>query len=132
LNLTDHRLNIARALFGCFGQRPDLVRDNRETFAVLSGASRFDCGIEREQIRLVGDARDGFDDFADRCGLLFEFLDDSEIWLEMPATSVCSAAVLATDVSAPSLARAICAAIAPTDCIDSCAAVDDSSAPAAI
>ena len=35
----------------------DLVGDDREALARLAGAGRLDGGVERQQVRLLGDAR---------------------------------------------------------------------------
>jgi hypothetical protein len=63
------------ALLRGLGQRAHLVGDHGEALAMLPGARRFDGRIQGQQIRLVGDARDGLDDVADGCRLLFQFGD---------------------------------------------------------
>ena len=40
------------------GQRPHLIGDHRRTTPVLTGASCFDCRVERQQLGLVGNAAD--------------------------------------------------------------------------
>ncbi len=40
----------------------DLVGDDGEALAVLAGAGGLDVGVEREQVRLLGDLRDDVDD----------------------------------------------------------------------
>ena len=72
LDLRDELLDVARAFFGCLGQRANLIGDDGKALAMLSGARGLDGGIEREQIRLIRDPRHRFDDLADRRGLLFQ------------------------------------------------------------
>jgi hypothetical protein len=56
-------------LFGGLGclrrQHLDLGRHNGETPASLAGARRLDCGVQRQQIGLLGDVRDDFHSVAD-------------------------------------------------------------------
>ena len=75
LDLGDQFLDVARALFAGFRQRAHLVGDHGEALAMLAGACRFDGGVQRQQVGLVRDARHRLDDFANRGGLAFQFLD---------------------------------------------------------
>ena len=50
---------------GLLGELAHLVGDDREAAALLAGAGRFDRGVQREQVRLLGDAGDRVDDPAD-------------------------------------------------------------------
>ncbi len=59
-------------LFGGLRQRAHFVGDDGESLAVLTGARRLDCGVQRQEVGLVGDARHGLDHFADCGGLLVE------------------------------------------------------------
>ena len=47
------------------GQPPHLVRHDREALARVARAGRFDRGVERQQVGLVGDPLDDLDDLAD-------------------------------------------------------------------
>ena len=55
--------------FGChrtaLGQFTHFIGHDGESAAVLAGASGFDRGVEREQVRLIGDVFDRIDDFFD-------------------------------------------------------------------
>jgi methyl-accepting chemotaxis protein len=48
-----------------FGQLADFIGHDGEAAAVLTGARGFDRGVEREQVRLVGDVFDRIDDLFD-------------------------------------------------------------------
>ncbi len=49
-------------------QRLDLGRDHGEASTSLAGARRFDRGIQRQQIRLLGNSADQIDDAVDLFG----------------------------------------------------------------
>ena len=51
-------LHLLRALLGGLGERAHFVGDDREAAAVIAGARRFDRGVQRQEIGLVGDAAD--------------------------------------------------------------------------
>ena len=51
-------LHLLRALLGSLGERAHFVGDDREAAAVIAGARRFDRGVQRQEIGLVGDAAD--------------------------------------------------------------------------
>ncbi len=54
----------------------NLFRDDGETAALLTGAGGLNRGVEREQVRLLGDAGDRRDDLVDLLGLGGELADD--------------------------------------------------------
>ena len=57
--------DVGRGLGRPIGQVANLLRDDGEAAAGVSGARRFDRGVERQQIRALGDQVDGIDDGAD-------------------------------------------------------------------
>src|SRR5439155_1416722 len=57
--------DVARLSTACFGELVDLIRHHREAPPVNPGASRFDRGVEGEQVGLVGDEADGFRELLD-------------------------------------------------------------------
>ena len=59
-----------RRLLGLLGEVTDLLGDDREAAAVLAGTGGLDRGVERQQVRLRGDAGDRLDDPADLVALL--------------------------------------------------------------
>jgi len=77
-----HRLShLLGGPHGTLGQAPHLIGHNGEAAPGFSGAGRFDTGVQRQQIGLVGDPFDDRDDAADPLGacsqighLLPEFL----------------------------------------------------------
>ncbi len=66
------RADLARRHGAALGQLADLVGDDREAAAVLARAGRFDRGVEREQVGLVGDRVDRLDHGRDLRGTLLE------------------------------------------------------------
>jgi hypothetical protein len=58
------------------GELAHLVRDHGEAAALLAGARRLDGGVEREQVRLIGDLLDDAHDARDLPRLLAQALDD--------------------------------------------------------
>ena len=64
--------DLLGAAAGRLGQLADFVGDHGEAAAVLAGACGFDGGVEREEVRLLGDPGDGDDDLADLLSLLAE------------------------------------------------------------
>src|SRR4029077_10571166 len=78
LYLGSQGLDFRGALFRRFGQRPHLVRDDREASAVIAGARGLDRGIEREKICLVRNMTDGARHVLDVGGLRLQFGDDRD------------------------------------------------------
>ena len=68
--------HFLRVLIGCLGQRAHFVGDDGEAAAVIAGARRLDRRIQRQQVRLIGDAADGVRDLADVLGAPLELGDD--------------------------------------------------------
>ncbi len=62
LGIPPHTASRPGALLG---ELADLVRDDREALAGLAGAGRLDGRVEREEVRLVGDARDRLGELLD-------------------------------------------------------------------
>ena len=75
LDLADQARDLAAALLGLLGQLADLLGDDGEAAALLAGASGLDGGVERQQVRLLGDAGDRVDDPADLLRASRELLD---------------------------------------------------------
>ena len=67
LDVLDHLLDVVGRDGGLVGKAADLGRDHGEAAAILPGLLRFDRGVEREQVGLVGDLGDGGDDLVDVC-----------------------------------------------------------------
>ena len=61
----DRAVDFVEARLGALGKLPDLIRDDREASALLSGARRLDRGVEREEVGLVGDLRNGAEHILD-------------------------------------------------------------------
>ena len=59
----------AAAPWELLGQLADLLGDDREPAALLAGAGGLDGGVQRQQVRLLGDPADRVDDAADPLGL---------------------------------------------------------------
>ena len=76
LDGADEVADLLRCALGFFRELSDLVSDDGEALALLTCARRFDRGVEREQIRLLGDAGDRRDDLADFLRALTELFDD--------------------------------------------------------
>src|SRR4051794_34551200 len=57
------------------GQLADLLGDDREAAALLAGAGGLDGRVQRQQVRLLGDAGDRLDDAADALGLRAQLAD---------------------------------------------------------
>ena len=53
--------DVLRRGLAALGELAHLGGDDREAAAVLAGARRFDGGVEREEVRLVGDLLDDGD-----------------------------------------------------------------------
>ena len=65
LHFLDHLLNIQRRNGGLIGQTSDLFRDNGKSKAIFPGFFRFNGGIERQQVGLVGHFCNGHDHCVD-------------------------------------------------------------------
>ena len=82
LDLRLHRLDevrdLARARAGALGEILDLVGDDREALALLARLRGDDGGVEREQVRLLGDVVDDVHDLADRLDARAEVRDDRD------------------------------------------------------
>ena len=78
LHRLDEIRDLARARAGALGQILDLVGDDGEALALLAGLRGDDGGVEREQVRLLGDVVDDVDDLADRLDARAEVRDDRD------------------------------------------------------
>ena len=76
LNRGDQRGDLVRRGARLLGELSNLLGDDGEASPVLACARRLDGGIEREEIRLIGDGGDGVDDRADLVGFFAEHGDD--------------------------------------------------------
>src|SRR6266542_6546568 len=76
LNALDQRGNFLRGLSGLLRQLAHLVGDYGEAQAVLTGAGRFDRGVQGKQVGLLGQIVDYLDDLADVVGALAQHCDD--------------------------------------------------------
>ena len=65
LDAGDQLAGVGGGLGGALGQLADLVGDDGEAPAALTGAGGLDRGVEREQVGLAGDVLDRLDDAAD-------------------------------------------------------------------
>ena len=73
LDLSDQCGDLLRCPRGAFGQLADLVGHDGKALALLAGSGRFDGGVQRQQVGLLGDVVDRLDDRADLVGLGAEF-----------------------------------------------------------
>ena len=64
--------DLPRTRLGGLGQPADFVGDDGEAAAMVSGPSRFDRRVERQEISLIGEIGQRAGHFADRRGLLLE------------------------------------------------------------
>jgi hypothetical protein len=71
----DQADDFGRRGTGAFGQLAHLVGHDREAAALFAGARRFDRGVQRQQIGLVGDFADQPDDAADPLCALAQRVD---------------------------------------------------------
>src|SRR5699024_9231440 len=62
-------------LGGAVGEFSHFIGDHSKPAAMLAGAGRFDGGVERQKIGLIGDVVDDFDDLADLFTAIAQFLD---------------------------------------------------------
>ena len=72
LHGADEVRDVARRRRGALGQLADLRGDDGEALAVLARLRREDRGVEREEVRLLGDVFDDVEDLADGDGALAE------------------------------------------------------------
>ena len=70
LDAADELADFLGGRAGLLGQLADLVGDHRKAAPLFAGPRRFDGGIERQQVGLLGDAANHRDDGADAVGTL--------------------------------------------------------------
>src|SRR4051812_47012002 len=75
VDLADEARDRAGGRLGLLGQLADLLGDHGEAAALLAGAGGLDRGVEGQQVRLLGDARDRGDDAGDALRLGAELTD---------------------------------------------------------
>ncbi|MCY1401073.1 hypothetical protein D9M71_161810 [compost metagenome] len=75
LQLFDHALYLLRRFLGAMGQVAHFIGDHRETTPGLASAGRLDGRVERQQVGLLGNAGDDFQDLPDVHGLAVECFD---------------------------------------------------------
>ena len=75
LDLADQPADLPGGGLRLLGQLADLLGDDREAAALLARAGGLDGRVERQQVRLLGDAGDRRDDPADLLGLGREIAD---------------------------------------------------------
>src|SRR3954463_2727948 len=75
LDLADEPGDRAGRRLALLGQLADLLGDDREAAALLAGARRLDGRVQRQQVRLLGDAGDRGDDALDLLRLRAELTD---------------------------------------------------------
>ena len=76
LDALDQFGNFLGGLRRFLGQLADFVRHHRKAQAVFAGARRFDGGVQRQQVGLLGQVVDDLDDLADVVRALSERVDD--------------------------------------------------------
>ena len=74
-DLTNQVPDVRRGARDLLGELADVLGDDRKATAVLAGTRRLDRGVQRQQIGLLGDARDRCDDPGDRLALGAERAD---------------------------------------------------------
>ena len=103
-------LGGARGLGGLLGQLADLVGDDREAAAALAGAGGLDRGVQRQQVRLLGDRRDR----AHEAGDLLRAAHQSASLASVIAAADSSTALIAARASsAVTMPRSASASAAP-------------------
>src|SRR3954447_14716085 len=75
LDLADEARDRAGGRLAFLGQLADLLGDDREAAALLAGAGGLDGRVQRQQVRLLGDAGDRGDDALDLLRLRAELAD---------------------------------------------------------
>ena len=72
----DDAADVVRKARALLGELANLLRHNSEPASGLTGTSRLDGSIEREEVRLVGDALDHRTGLVDLVRALIRLLDD--------------------------------------------------------
>lgn len=85
LNLAQDLAHLNGRRFRAFRQIAHMLRDDGETFALLTGARRLDSGVQRQQIGLIRQFSDGGGNGADRLGLLRQREDRLRNAFDAPA-----------------------------------------------
>ncbi len=75
LQLLDHALDLLRGFLGAMGQITHFVGHHCETTTRFTGTRGLDGGVERQQVGLLGNAGDHFENLADVDGFTVERLD---------------------------------------------------------
>ncbi|MNO72501.1 hypothetical protein D3C76_634510 [compost metagenome] len=75
MQFLDHLLHLLRRVLGAVGEVAHFVGNHRKSTSGLTGTSGFDRGIERQQVGLLGDAGDYFQNLPDVDGVAVERLD---------------------------------------------------------
>jgi len=75
LDLGEHRRDLRGALLRLFGELADFVGDDGKAAALLARPGRLDGGVEREEVRLLGNRADRVDDAGDLLGAAGEIAD---------------------------------------------------------
>ena len=65
LDRADQPGDLLRGVLGLLGELADLLGDDREPAALLTGAGGLDRGVQREQVGLLGDRGDRLHDLTD-------------------------------------------------------------------
>ncbi len=76
LQAVDHPLDLGGRGGGAVGQIAHLICHHGETATLFTGASGLDGGVQCQQVGLLRDAADGFEDAADGVGLARQRLDN--------------------------------------------------------
>ena len=71
----DERGDLLRRVCRLLGEFPHFLRDDSEAPTLLSGTRRLNGGIERQEVRLPGDAADHFHDLRNAFGAFVERRD---------------------------------------------------------
>ena len=75
LNRDDHRRNLLRRFAGAFGQFSHLVGHHRKTAPLLARARGFDGSVQRQQVGLIGNFLDDFDNRGNLVGAPTQFFN---------------------------------------------------------
>ena len=75
LQFLDHFLHLLRRFLGAVRQIAHFIRDYGKAAAGFACAGRFDGRVQRQQVGLLGNAGDHFQDLADVHGLVIQRLD---------------------------------------------------------
>ncbi len=74
LQLFDHLLDLDRCLLGAAGEGTHFVGHHRKAASLLTGAGRFDGGVEGQQVGLLGDGVDDAYHLVDAVGIVGQAL----------------------------------------------------------